>query len=66
MKIDNEIILELNQILLDKIHNRGKDKRNVYVTDFETISYKPKIKKVKFYDSEYFLGVSIRLHRGRP
>ena len=33
VKIDNEIILELNQILLDKIHNRGKDKRNIYEID---------------------------------
>ena len=38
MKIDNERILELNQILLEKIHNRGKDKRNVYVTYSETVS----------------------------
>ena len=48
VKVDNEIILELNHILLDKIHNRGKDKRNVYVTYSETVSYKHKGKKLKF------------------
>ena len=37
MKIDNEIILELNQILLEKIHNRGKDKKNAYETDSHSI-----------------------------
>ena len=65
LKVDNEIILELNQILLTKIHNRGKDKRNVYEIDYETISYKHKGKKLKFSDSESSSGVNIRSHRGR-
>ena len=52
IKIDNERILELNQMLLDKIHNRGKEKRNVYETDSKTVSYKNKVKKVKYSDSE--------------
>ena len=33
VKIDNERILEMNQMLLDNMHNRGKDKQNVYETD---------------------------------
>ena len=63
MKHDNERILELNQILLDKIHNKEKDKRNDYEIDSEKISYKNKGKKIKFHDSESSLGVNIRLHR---
>ena len=39
VKIDNERILEMNQMLLENMHSRGKDKRNVYETNFET-SYK--------------------------
>ena len=58
VKIDNERILELNQILLDKIHNIVKDKINVYETNFETVSYKPKGKKLKFSDSESSSGVN--------
>ena len=65
VKIDNERILELNQISLDKIHNRGKDKRNVYETDSETVSYTHKCKKVKYYDSKSSLEVNARSHRGR-
>ena len=65
VKIDNERILESNQILLDKIHNRGKDKRNVYETDSETMSYKHKGKKVKYSNSESSLEVNARSHRGR-
>ena len=65
VKIDNERILELNQILLEKIHNRGKDKRNAYETEFEIVSYKHKGKKLKCSDSEYSSGVNIRSHRGR-
>ena len=45
MKIDNERILELNQILLDKIHSRGKYKRNAYETDSRIVSYKQKGRK---------------------
>ena len=43
----------MNQMLLDNMHNRGKDKRNAYKTDSETVSYKHKGKKVKYSDSEY-------------
>ena len=42
IKLDNERILEMNQMLLDNMHNREKDKRNVYETDSETTSYKHK------------------------
>ena len=49
LKQDNEIILrdreELNKILLDKIHNEGKDKKKEYETDSGTVSYKCKGKK---------------------
>ena len=38
IKMDNEIILEMNQMLLDKMHNKGKDKINVYEIDSETTS----------------------------
>ena len=51
VKIDNERILEMNQMLLDKMHNGGKDKINVYKTDSETTSYKHKGKKEKYSDS---------------
>ena len=51
--MDNERILEMNQMLSDKMHNRGKDKINVYEIDYETTSYKHKRKKEKYYDSEY-------------
>ena len=33
IKMDNERILELNQMLLDKINNREKYKRDAYETD---------------------------------
>ena len=65
MKIDNEIFLKLNQILLDKIHNRSKEKINGYETNFETVSYKHKGRKLKFFDSESSSGVNISSHRGR-
>ena len=65
MKIDNGRILELNQILLDKIHNGGKYKRNVYETDSEIVSYKHKGKKVKYFDSESSSKFNARSHRGR-
>ena len=29
-KLDNERILEMNQMLLDNMNNKGKDKRNVF------------------------------------
>ena len=65
LTIDNERIQELNQMLLDKIENRGKDKINVYETDSETMSYKHKGKKEKYFDSEYSSELNARPHRGR-
>ena len=64
VKIDNEIILEMNQMLLDKTHNKGKDKRNVYETNSET-SYKHKGDKEKYSNSESSSEVNARSHRGR-
>ena len=64
VKIYNERILEMIQMLLDNMHNRGKDKRNVYETDSETTSYKHKGKKEKYYDSESSLEVNARSLRG--
>ena len=45
VKIDNERILEMNQMLLENMHSRGKDKRNVYEIDSERRSCKHKGKK---------------------
>ena len=46
VKEDNERIIraqeELNQILLDKLHNEGKDKRKEHESESGTISYKRK------------------------
>ena len=64
IKIDNERIMEMNQMLLDNMHNRGKDKRNVYETDSETMSYNHKGKKTKYYDSESSSEVNARSHWG--
>ena len=61
----NERILELNQIVLDKIHNRGKDKINVYETDSETVSNKHKGEKLKYSNSESSSEVNARSLRGR-
>ena len=63
--MDNEIIMEPNKMLLDKMHNRGKDERNVYETNFEVVSYKHKGKKAKYSDSESSPQVNARSHRGR-
>ena len=69
VKEDNERILrdqeELNQILLEKVYNKGKDKRNEYGTDSGTISYKHKGKKLNFFDSEsnYSSGVKVRSYK---
>ena len=62
--MDNERILETNRMLLDKMHNKGKDKRNVYETNSETTSYKHKGKKAKYFDSESSLEVNARSHKG--
>ena len=64
VKIDNERILEMNQMLLDNMHKRGIDKRNVYEIDSET-SYKHKGKKEKYSDSESSSEVNARSHKGR-
>ena len=69
LKQDNEIILraqeELNQILLDKIHNGGKDKRREHETKSGTVSYKRKGKKLKKIDSESksSSGIKVILHK---
>ena len=66
---DNERILraqeELNQILLDKIHNGGKDKRRGNETKSGTVSWKRKGKKLKFSDSESksSLGIKVRSYK---
>ena len=65
VKHDNERILELNEIQLDKIHNREKDKRNDIENDFETTSYKHKGKKAKYPDSESSSEVKTRSRRNR-
>ena len=48
----NEIILreheELNQILLDKLHNKENDKRKEHEYESGTISYKREGKRLKF------------------
>ena len=53
---DNERVLraqkEINQILLDKIHNGGKDKTRENETGSGTVSCKLKGKKLKFSNSE--------------
>ena len=71
IKGDNERIIraqeELNPILLDKIHNGGKDKRKEHETDSGTVSYKHNGKKLKFYDSEnnFSSGIKVRSQRGK-
>ena len=66
---DNERILkaheELNKIFLDKIHNEGKDKRKEHETEFGTVSYKIKGKKLKFSDNESnsSSGIKVRSHK---
>ena len=69
VKEDNERILrahaELNHISLVKIHNGGKDKIKEYETDYVTVSYKCKHKKLKFSDSESkpSSGIKVRSHK---
>ena len=65
VEIDNDRILELNKMLLYKIYNRGKDKRNVYETDSQTSFYKHKGKKAKYSDSESSSEVNARSRKGR-
>ena len=56
VKEDNERILkaqdELNHILLDKIHNGGKDETREHETEFGIVSYKRKGNKLKFSNCE--------------
>ena len=56
---------ELNQILLDKLHNEGNDKRKGHEYEFGTISYMRKGKKLEFYDNESnsSLGIKVRSHK---
>ena len=69
VKKDNERILrgqeELNHILLDKMNNRGKDKRKEHETEYGTISYKRKGKTLNFSDSESesSSGIKVRSHK---
>ena len=69
VKEDNERILrkheELNQMLPDKIHNGGKEKRKRHETESGTISYKHKGKKLKFSDCESrsSSGIKVRSHK---
>ena len=69
VKEDNERILraheELNQILLDKLHNEGKDKRKELEYEYGTLSYKRKGKMLRFYDNESnsSLGINVRPHK---
>ena len=65
VKVNNERILKMNQMLLDNMHNRGKDKQNVYETDSKTTSYKHKGNKGKYYDSESSLEDNASSHRER-
>ena len=71
VKEDNERIIRahkyLNQILLDKLHNEGKDKRKELECESGTISYKAKGKKLKFSDNESnsSSGISVRSHRDK-
>ena len=57
--------MELNQMLLEKIHNRGKDQINVYETNSEIVSYKHQGKRLKYSDSDCFSEVNAKSHRGR-
>ena len=52
-------------MLIGKMHNRWKDKINVYEIGSETMSYKHKGKKDKYYDSESSLKDNASSHRGR-
>ena len=69
VKEDNERILraqeELNQILLDKLHNEGKDKRKEHESKFGTITYKCKGKQLKLSDNEInsSSGINVRSHK---
>ena len=47
--MDNERILEMNKMLLHKMHNTRNDKINSYETDFENTYYKHKGKKEKYF-----------------
>ena len=57
--------MEMNKMLLYNMHNRGKNKQNVYETDSETTSYKHKGNKEKYSDSESSSQVNAWSHKGR-
>ena len=69
VKEGNERVLrareELNQILLDKKHKEGKDKRKEHETESRMVYYKRKDKKLKFYDNESnsSSGIKVRSHK---
>ena len=71
VKEDNERILraqeELNQILLDNLNNEGKDKRKEHESEYGTISYKCKGKKLQFSDNESNSSskINVRSHRDK-
>ena len=51
--------------MLDKLHNEAKDKRKELESEYGTISYKHKGKKLKFSDNESnsSSGINVRSHR---
>ena len=60
IKIDSERIMQMDQMLLYKMHNKGK-----YETDSQTMSYKHKGKKSKYSNSESSSEVNSSSDRGR-
>ena len=66
VKEDKERILreqeELNQILLDKLHNEGKDKRKEHESGYGTRYYKCKGTELKLCDNESYSssGINVR------
>ena len=69
VKEDNERILrsqeELNQILLHKVHNNGKNKIREHKTESRTVSYERKGNNLKFSDNESksSSGIKVRSHK---
>ena len=52
VKQHNQIILELNEYILDKINNDEKDRRSAIKIDSKKTFYEHKRKKSKYHDSE--------------
>ena len=65
VKQDNQIILEFNEYLSNKMNNQEKDKRSVIETDSETMTYKHKGKRETYSDSETSSEVKPRSRRER-